>query len=182
MAVDLVQYDTGEGPCLAAISRSSVVRIDVLEGNEQWRHFAPGALDRGVESVLSVPIEARDTTIGALNLYSCSAAGFAGRSEAVAQPLADYAGEVIGTSPLYAYSLELLDEVLEELAKRELINTAVGLLMARAKHDADAATRELTASAVEKGIPLREAAEWELREQQFRGDGKPVPDGPDDPV
>src|SRR3954454_5109214 len=54
--VDLVQYDTGEGPCLASIRDSAIVRIDVTEAEDRWQHFAAGALAAGVQSVLSVPL------------------------------------------------------------------------------------------------------------------------------
>jgi GAF domain-containing protein len=171
LEVDLVQYATGEGPCLAAIAEGRPIRIDLVAENEQWQHFSPGALDRGVESVLSLPIQGDGTTIGALNLYSMAARAFDDEAERSGQLLADYAGEVIRTSPLYAYSLDLVDEVLDELATSELVNTAVGLLMERTEVDADAALRALSDDAGRHRMTLREAAEWELREHELRGDG-----------
>ncbi len=68
--IDLVQYRTGEGPCLAAIGESHMVRIDVLDADTRFTHFAPGALDLELSSVLSVPLDANGRTVGALNLYS----------------------------------------------------------------------------------------------------------------
>jgi len=45
LEVDLVQYDTGEGPCLQAIRDRRVIRLDLLDAAEDYPHFAPGALD-----------------------------------------------------------------------------------------------------------------------------------------
>src|SRR4051812_32998625 len=45
LEVDLVQYDTGEGPCLQAIRDDQVIRIDVVDASDDFPHFAPGALD-----------------------------------------------------------------------------------------------------------------------------------------
>ena len=171
LEVDLVQYATGEGPCLAAMAEGRSIRIDVLEDDERWEHFAPGALDRGVESVLSLPIQAEaGTTVGALNLYSKAAGAFDVEAERSGQVLADYAGEVIRTSPLYAYSLDLVDEILDELATSELVNTAVGLLMERTRVDSETALHRLSDDAGRHRMTLREAAEWELREHELRDD------------
>jgi GAF domain-containing protein len=170
LEVDLVQYDTGEGPCLESIKESKIVRFDVLEPDERWEHFAPGALAHHIQSVLSLPIVARGSTVGALNLYSETVGGVEPESEPIALALAAYAGEVISTSPLYAYSLELLDEVVDELAAHELIHSAVGIVMSRTGKAADDALATLAEVAAHQGQSIREAAEWELREQQFRDD------------
>jgi GAF domain-containing protein len=179
LEVDLVQYATGEGPCLAAIAEGRPIRIDVVGEGEQWQHFSPGALDRGIESVLSLPIRAAGTTVGALNLYSRVANAFDDEAARIGQLLADYAGQAIRTSPLYAYSVDLVDEVLEELATSELVNTAVGLLMERGHVDSDAALRALADEAGRNRMTLREAAEWELREHELRGDGATRSEGED---
>jgi hypothetical protein len=168
LEVDLVQYDTGEGPCLEAIKTSQVVRFDVLQLDERWEHFAPGALAYGINSVLSLPVTARGMTVGALNLYSETAGAMGPDAEPVGAALAMYAGEVISTSPLYAYSLDLLDEVLDELATHELLDCAMGIVMARTGKGSDDALAELAGFAEKQGVSVREAAEWELREQQFR--------------
>ncbi len=40
--IDLVQYETGEGPCLAALSDSKVIRVDVMERDSRFARIAPG--------------------------------------------------------------------------------------------------------------------------------------------
>jgi len=165
LEVDLVQYDTGEGPCLAAIEGSHVVRVDILDAGERFEHFAPGALDRGVLSVLSIPINADERTVGALNLYANSEAAFDPDAEQLVMPLAAYAGEVIATSDLYAYSLELFDEVLEELATTSMIDSAIGVVMALTETGPEAARRILEDAAEARGASVRDAAEHVLREQ-----------------
>lgn len=150
LAVDLIQYDTGEGPCVEAIDSSGVVRIELLEAGERWEHFAPGAIDAGIRSVLSIPLFARGRTVGALNLYSRAEHGFDSEAESLAATFVDYAAGVIATSPLYAYSLALVDEVLEELSARELINNAIGIVMVREEVDESAALERLTEEAARR--------------------------------
>jgi GAF domain-containing protein len=168
LAVDLIQYETGEGPCLEAIETSHVVRLELLDAGERWAHFAPGAIDAGIRGVLSVPLAARGRLVGALNLYSRSVDGFDDEDESMAASLAAYAAEIIATSPLYGYSLALVDEVLEELATRELINNAIGVVMDRRHCSEPEALEELTNEAERRRVSLRETAEWALREQQLQ--------------
>src|SRR3954468_23772403 len=73
LEVDMVQYDTGEGPCLTAFGSSRSVRIDAVDISEDFPHFAVGAHAIGVQSVLSVPAIRGDDVVGTLNLYSRSA-------------------------------------------------------------------------------------------------------------
>lgn len=45
--IDLVQYETGEGPCLSAMKDSKIGRVDVIGQDSRFSRFTPGALDRG---------------------------------------------------------------------------------------------------------------------------------------
>lgn len=68
--IDLVQYDTGEGPCREALQEGEVIRIDLMADDERFRRVAPGGLAHDVNSVLSLPLTAHGIDVGALNLYS----------------------------------------------------------------------------------------------------------------
>jgi GAF domain-containing protein len=98
LQVDLVQYDTGEGPYLSAIERGRKVRIDVLDADQNWQHFACGAIEGGVHGVLSTPLHDRARTVGALNLYSFATNAFDEEAERTAEVLAEHAAEVLTKS------------------------------------------------------------------------------------
>jgi GAF domain-containing protein len=163
--IDLVQYDTGEGPCLAAIEGSNVIRIDVLDQDDRFDHFAPGALAHDVNSILSIPLVARDRTVGALNMYSRSVNAFDAESQAAVQPLAEYAAEVISTSPLYAYSLDMVDGLVESLEDQGVIAQAVGVLMATEQQSLAEATDRLRSLALNGGESMRTAADRVIAER-----------------
>ncbi len=168
LEVDLVQYDTGEGPCLEAIELGNMVRLDLMDVGERWTHFAAGAIDAGINSVLSLPVIANGSTVGALNLYSGGFDAFGAEAEDVARKLAAYAATAIATSPLYVYSTELVEAVLEQIAEREMINNAVGVVMTVEHENDEAARRRLARRAAQSGETLLETAEWELREHELR--------------
>ena len=156
--VDLVQYETGEGPCLAAIAESQVIRIDVIERDSRFTRFAPGALDHEINSVLSLPLEVNGTSVGALNLYSHEADAFDEQTASAAQPLADYGAEAIARSPLYAYSLDMVEGLVESLESRALIAQAVGVLMVTDRCTTEEALDRLRATALAGGTSMRTVA------------------------
>jgi GAF domain-containing protein len=163
--VDLVQYETGQGPCLAAMDGSNVIRIDVLERDSRFTRFAPGALALDINSVLSIPLVAGGRTVGALNLYSRRENAFDRESEEVARPLADHAAEVISTSPLYAYSLDMVEGLVESMETQALIGQATGVIMADEGRTGDEALDHLRELALSSGESLRTVATWVLEER-----------------
>ena len=86
--IDLVQYDTGEGPCLAALAEGDVIRIDVMAAEDRFPRLAPGALAHGINSVLSIPLTAHGAVAGALNVYSHRVNAFDADTERLVRPLA----------------------------------------------------------------------------------------------
>jgi transcriptional regulator with GAF, ATPase, and Fis domain len=163
--IDLVQYRTGEGPCLAAIGQSQVLRIDVLDADTRFTHFAPGALDLELSSVLSIPLDANGRTVGALNLYSRQPDAFDARAEEAVRPMADYAAESISTSPIYAYSLDMVDGLAETIESQALIDQATGVLMATEERSSAQALDRLRELALSSGESMRTVAKWVLDER-----------------
>lgn len=163
--IDLVQYETGEGPCLAAVSDSNVIRIDVIERDSRFSRFAPAALALEINSVLSVPLVARGRTVGALNLCSHVSNAFDAQAEEAAQPMADYAAEAISTSPLYAYSLEMVEGLVETLESQAAIAQATGVIMATEQRTSEEALDRLRELAMASGEPMPTVADWVLNER-----------------
>ena len=163
--IDLVQYETGEGPCLAALHDGDVVRIDILEKDSRFTRFAPGALDRGLQSVLSTPLRANGRRVGALNMYSTTAHAFDARTEEAVRPMAEYAGHAIACSPLYAYSLDMVDGLMEDLETRAIIEHATGVLMGGQEQTSAEALAQLRNLAMRSGESLRTVSEWVIDER-----------------
>lgn len=177
--IDLVQYETGEGPCLAALTDGGVVRIDILERDSRFTRFAPGALDRGLHSVLSIPLVVNGKSVGALNMYSVSDNAFDDSAQAAVGPLADYAAEAITTSPLYAYSLDMIDGLVEDLESRAVIEQATGVLMATENTTTTGALDRLRTLALGSGESLRTVAQWVIEERPT--DARPPTSEPSSP-
>lgn len=63
------QQDTGEGPCVEALTFDRIVRSADLHSDERWPGLASELRDAGVRAVLGVPIELGGLPIGSLNVY-----------------------------------------------------------------------------------------------------------------
>ena len=127
--VDLVQYAYNQGPCLTAVAERTPVRIDMLRQDERFEHFAPGAIALGVESSLSVPVIWAGDVVGSLNIYSTKPNAFTDATLDDVAPIADYAAQIIGTSPLYAASLDLVEGLIASVNDTDDIQIAIGLLI-----------------------------------------------------
>lgn len=68
-ALEALQIEYDEGPCLTAYRTHEVVHATDLSGDTPFPRFAAAALDAGMSSVFSYPLPYRGHVIGALNLY-----------------------------------------------------------------------------------------------------------------
>lgn len=173
---DLVQYRTGEGPCLDAAAQEAVIRIDVLAHDEDYEHFAPGAVEAGVASTLSIPLVWDGHAVGSINLYSRTPEAF---SDDVPERISDhtaYAGRLIGESPFYAASAETLARLVEAAQQTALVEIAVGMLIFSGGLGPEAASDRLRELAELDGTSIVEYAQ-RLVDAHERGLQHPTPPG-----
>jgi AmiR/NasT family two-component response regulator len=79
--------------------------------------------------------------------------------------MAEYAGEAIARSPLYAYSLDMVDGLVEDLESRAVIGQAIGVLMATQEETGEHALGRLRDLAMRSGESMRTVAGWVLDER-----------------
>jgi GAF domain-containing protein len=128
LELDLVQYDAGEGPCLSSMERAETIRLDVVEQGDEMPHFAVGARQRGIRSVLSVPAVVRGRSVGTLNLYSRTHL-FDESGETIAHLLAAQVAIAISRSPEMAIAQQVADAAQQESNDAADVAMATGLLM-----------------------------------------------------
>jgi transcriptional regulator with GAF, ATPase, and Fis domain len=151
-AVDAIQYETGEGPCLDAIRDHEVFQSGDLGTERRWPKFASRAQrETGVTSVLCFRLFVEGDTLGALNLFSKAHDAFDEDSRTV--------GVVFAAHAALALSTAMHDEQMEEaLQSRDLIGQAKGILMAREGITADQAFDMLRRASQRLNVKLRDVA------------------------
>lgn len=126
--VDDIQYDTGQGPCLNAISTHETFMIDDLASDDRWPAFSRRAFEEtGVRSMLSFRLFVREDTIGALNLYSREPDAFDEHGSAVGTVLAAHAAIALSA----AQEHERAEQLEDALRTNREIGMAMGVLMGR---------------------------------------------------
>ena len=76
---DRLQYELGEGPCLEITDTGGWLRSGDVGTDARYPTWGPRAAELGVTSLLSLAVTDPDGPLGALNLYSEEAGGFADR-------------------------------------------------------------------------------------------------------
>ena len=130
--LDELQVETGTGPCLTAARKQIVVRMHDVAADTRWTEFCAAALDRGIASMLCVPLFVDDQKLGTLSLYGEKPGAFRENVEPVARVLATLSAIALADSR----HRERMDRALHN---RDLIGQAKGILMARHAIGADAA-------------------------------------------
>jgi transcriptional regulator with GAF, ATPase, and Fis domain len=150
-AVDAVQYQLREGPCLSALQGHATMLSDDLADDERWPRFGPRAVELGVQSMVSFQLFVHAGTVGALNLYARDRRAFNEDSVAIGQLLAAHAA-------IAMVAARNAHEMKQALSTRDVIGQAKGILMERHKIGAYEAFGLLVRASQDTNRKLRDIA------------------------
>jgi GAF domain-containing protein len=162
--VDERQYDADTGPCLQALRQGETVLVDNLVAETRWPEYTPGAIELGVGSSLSVPLQTAGTTIGAFNAYSLEPHAFDADAQDTAEKLAAYAAVAVNNASLYFTASSRADQMAEAMRSRAVIEQAKGMLMSARHCDADQAFEILVGLSSTSHRKLRDVAQAVVEE------------------
>jgi anti-anti-sigma factor len=157
--MDAGQYETGEGPCVDASLEGRRFYAEFLDEELRWPAFTPKARSLGINSILSSPLIARNTPVGALNIYSRTPSAFADMDQNLASAFADEASVILSEAQADVTDVQLDDRLGEALRTRELISQAQGVIMGLEGVGQDDAYTILRRHSLRHGRSLRERAE-----------------------
>lgn len=162
-AVDRLQEELREGPCIDAAYLQTTVRVSDMAMETRWPRFSPLALAAGAAGMLSFQLYVEDDNLGALNLFSRVAGAFDDDSE--------YIGRLFATHAAMAYAAARTEATLTHtIETRELIGQAQGILMERHKITSDKAFALLIRVSQQKNRKLRDIAEQLVHSGALRDD------------
>ena len=164
--LDTLQQELGQGPCLDAIWKHAVVRVDDLRTDDRWPAFAARAAAQGIGSMLCFQLFVAGDQLGAMNLYSGTAHAFDGESQEVGQIFAGHAAVALAGA-------EHEEHLRAGLSSRDLIGQAKGILMERFRLTAlqafdvlSRASQELNRKLVDVAAELTETGALPAREER----------------
>jgi GAF domain-containing protein len=141
--LDELQYAEHEGPCLDAYRTGNLFRVRDLAADQRWPSYLPRAVEYGARSMMSLPMAAEGSVIGALNLYSRSPDAFDADAVSVGEIVAAHAGLACQVSAAYFGHRALAEQMADAMRSRAVIEQAKGIVMAARKCDAEGAFEEL---------------------------------------
>jgi anti-anti-sigma factor len=156
--MDADQYATGEGPCVDASVEGRWFHIESLDNESRWPAFVPRAKELGINAILSSPLMAQQRPVGALNIYSRTAAAFAVKDQELAAIFASEASMILEDAGAAVSDGELSARLQEAMESREVITLARGVMMERDALSAERAFASLLRSSRQTSKPLRELA------------------------
>lgn len=159
-AVDLLQGELKQGPCLDAIFEQETIRVSDMAHEERWPLFTARALAAGAFGMLSFQLFVQDDNLGALNLFSRTAGAFTDESEHVGRLFAVHASIAIAAAQEQAK----LDR---SVVTQQLIGQAQGVLMERYKVTDDQAFAMLVRASQSTNTKLRELAQRLVHSGEF---------------
>lgn len=130
-ALEQLQIELGEGPCLYAYREGVEVLAGDLTDEPRFPVFAAKALDAGLRSVFSFPLTHRDDCIGALNLYDGEIRELDDETVTIGRTLARVATTyLVHARELTNFKLQNL-QLTHALDSRVVIEQAKGFVAAR---------------------------------------------------
>jgi GAF domain-containing protein len=158
--LELFELQAEEGPCLDAYRSGEPVDHLILEaGSDPWPRFSDAALAAGFQSVSALPLRLRDTTIGALNLFSVGVTPMRESYAVVARAFADLATISILQHRSADEHQRTNEQLSYALKSRVVIEQAKGIIAERAGIDLSEAFDRLRGHARDHNLRLTEVAQ-----------------------
>lgn len=144
-ALELLQLQTEQGPCVECFRNACPVSVDDLgTAADRWPRFVAAATSQGVfASVHAVPLRLRGQAIGALNLLGRTAGALSDDDLALGQALADMATIGILQQRAIHHSEVVNQQLQTALNSRVFIEQAKGVLSHHLGISTDAAFTRL---------------------------------------
>jgi signal transduction protein with GAF and PtsI domain len=158
LEMDHHQYDSGEGPCVAAAAEGHEFHIDSLARETRWPTFVPKATEQGIKSILSTPLIPHTRPLGALNIYSDAERAFGTSEKELAQLFATQTEILLGVAGAEVSDEQRTARIADALRSREVIALATGVLMERDGATQDEAAARLRKASRAQGVTMRQHA------------------------
>lgn len=152
--LDEVQYAADTGPCLAAARERVEQHAPDLASEPRWAPFPAAARERGVRSLLAVPLTLNHGAYGALNFYARGPGAFHGH-RGTARELAAQASGAVAVALRMEHDREAGLDLRAAMLSRSVIDQAIGILMATHRCDAHQALELLRRRSQDENVKLR---------------------------
>ncbi|WP_433249475.1 GAF and ANTAR domain-containing protein [Streptosporangium sp. CA-135522] len=160
LAVDRIQYRTGEGPCLDTLSGGGIHYITDTSAEPRWRAFCTEAFAHGVRSCLSLPLPLMGSAgiVGGYNLYNTHPDAFDDDAQTRMRAFASNAAGTVALALRITDQSRVNTDLRNTLASRSVIDQAIGIIMAQQRCSAANAFALLSRASQNRNLKVRDLA------------------------
>ncbi|MGW6129611.1 GAF and ANTAR domain-containing protein [Cellulomonas sp. NPDC055163] len=157
-ALDAVQY-VATGPCVDSAASGDEIQLHDVLDERRWQHFARSAAAQDVRSTLSLPlVVAGGDVAGAVNLYAADPQAFVGVEAELRQAVGGGHDLGVSNADLPFRTREVARTATRALDELDVVEQAVGFVMAEQRVGEDEARRRLVDAAERAGVDVPSAA------------------------
>jgi GAF domain-containing protein len=132
LVLDVLQQETGTGPCIDSSRDQITIRVDDMASETRWPRYVELALSLKVAGMLCVPLSVNDQQLGSVSLYATERAAFLLADEYLARLFATQAALALAEA-------HRAGQLRQAMSNRDVIGQAKGILMERHRITADEA-------------------------------------------
>jgi GAF domain-containing protein len=162
-ALEDVQLESGDGPCVQAFVRDEVIVSEDLGADERWPQVAERVGPLGVHGMLGVPVHLGGIAVGSLDVYRDEPHAWERSEQRALQRYAEVVAALTETALAAHQAGELADQLNYALEHRVPIERGIGYLMARDQLDHAAAFNRLRRASRNTRRRIGDVAEELLR-------------------
>ena len=156
--LELLQEQTGEGPCVTAFDSNAVVTCHDAANDERYPRFAELAPRHGIGAVLGIPIELKGVAVGTLNVYATQPHEWEDSEVKAIERFTTVIAAILRVAATAGLAEETVRQLQFALDHRVIVEQAKGILMERDGLDPTAAFERLRSVARSNRIKLIEVA------------------------
>ena len=152
------QEEVGEGPCIEAFVRGSVVGTHDLLSDDRWPRLKRHLSREGIRAVLGLPTEVSGKTVGTLNAYSMQPHPWDDSDTGALQAYNEVLEGRLGAAMLADRQGQLVEQLRSALHRRASIERAIGYIMGREGLDPVTAFNRMRFAARSSRRPVADVA------------------------
>ena len=130
------QEEVGEGPCIEAFVRGSVVGTHDLLSDDRWPRLKGHLPREGIRAVLGLPTKVSGETVGTLNAYSLQPHPWDDSEAGALRAYNEVLEGRLAAAMLADGQSQLVEQLRSALHRRATIERAIGYIMGRESLDA----------------------------------------------
>ena len=156
--MDELQYAYGDGPCLTAMRTGTTTYVPDVSIEHRWPKYIHAVAQKGVQSILGVPLRLEGDSTAALNVYSSRPHGITGEDIARAELFGEQSAKTLRLELRLAKLQDAKNNLEAAMKNRTAIDVAVGVIMAQNRCSQDAAITILRKASNSRNMKLHDVA------------------------